>query len=66
MKIQTNMKRLLFFVLAMALTLSLLPIYAAAETTGEAPKEIVLYASTELAEQSLQTLLQPARGKLLA
>ena len=47
MKIHTNMKRLLFFVLAMALTLSLLPICVAAETTSEAPKEIVLYAGTE-------------------
>ena len=49
MEVHTNMKRLLFFVLAMALTLSLLPICAAAETTSEAPKEIVLYAGTETA-----------------
>ena len=52
MKTHTNMKRLLFLLLAMALTLSLLPIYAAAETADESPKEIVLYANTESGEKS--------------
>ena len=52
MKTHTNMKRLLFLLLAMALTLSLLPIYAAAETADESPKEIVLYANTESGAKS--------------
>ena len=55
MKKHTNKERLVAFILAMVLTLSLLPVYAAAETvsettaetTGESPKEIVLYAGTE-------------------
>ena len=55
MKKHTNKERLLAFVLAMVLTISLLPVYAVAEivseataeTVSEASKEIVLYAGTE-------------------